>query len=94
MRYTIWYWLRSRFDEGLILPRWAIAVRAVLFPIDTWFWWVALKVGYQSERDLWVIEGAEFSARTLHRLSHGRGEVYRVTRVGKTVVLERVGEMA
>lgn len=90
MRYLIWYWFRSRLDEGSRLPPWAMVVRAILFPLDTWFWSRGLKVGYQWERDVWVIEGIEFSARALHRLAVGRGEVYRVTRVGKTVVFERV----
>lgn len=91
MRYAMWHWFRSKLDEGALLPPWAMVVRAILFPLDTWFWRRAFKVGYQWDRDVWMIDGVAFSARSLRRLANGQGELYRVTTIGETVVLERVG---
>jgi len=90
MRDMIWNAARSKVPEGMILPWWALAVRAVLYPLDFLFWRMSRTRGYQCENDTWLIEGVTYSAKALRWMARAQGEVYRVTRTGETVTLEKV----
>lgn len=90
MKKAIWNWTRRNLPEGMILPRWMVIVRAVLYPLDFLFWRMSKTRGYQWERDCWVIEGVTYSGEALRWLAKAQGETYRVTRTGDTVTLERV----
>ncbi len=90
MRKAIWPLLRSRIPEGQILPTWAIALRAVLFPLEFFHWYMTRARGYQFESDTWLIHGVRYSDRALHRLSKSNGEIYRINRTGDVVTLEVV----
>ena len=90
MRDMVWNAVRSKVPEGRILPWWALAVRAVLFPLDFFYWRMSKTTGYQWQNDTWLINGVTYSGEALHRLAEAQGEVYRVTRTGATVTLERV----
>ena len=90
MRKRIWYFVRRKIPEGMILPRWALIVRATLFPLDFFYWWMSQQTGYQCQTDTWLIDGVEYSGRSLFLLSNAHGEAYRVSRTGKTVTLELV----
>ena len=90
MRNTIWNAVRSNVPEGMILPWWALAARAVLFPLDFLFWRMSQTRGYQWQNDTWLIGGVTYSADALRRLAKAQGETYRVTRTGETVTIERV----
>lgn len=94
MRNTIWTWFRQKLPEGMILPWWALMVRAVLFPLDFFYWRMSKARGYQWQSDTWIIEGVTYSGEALRRLAKAQGEIYRVTRLGETVVLERVRNAA
>lgn len=90
MRDTIWRRVRANVPEGEILPWWALAARAVLYPLDFLFWRLGKKRGYQLESDTWLIGGIRYSSTALHLLAQAKGEAYRVTRSGDTVIFERV----
>ena len=90
MRNMIWSAVRSKVPEGMILPWWALTVRAVLYPLDFLFWRMSQTRGYQWQNDSWLIEGVTYSGESMRRLAAAQGETYRVTRIGETVMLERV----
>jgi len=90
MRDRLWELVRKRVPEGMILPRWAMAVRAVLYPIDFFYWRAGTSRGYQWDSDTWLIEGVRYSGQSLRWMAKAQGETYRITRTGETVTLERV----
>jgi hypothetical protein len=90
MRDMIWHVVRSKVPEGMILPWWALVVRAVLYPLEFFYWRMSQTTGYQWQSDTWLIGGVTYSGEALRRLANAQGETYRVTRVGETVTLERV----
>ena len=92
MRDTIWKWVRMNLQEGALLPWWALTVRAILFPLDFFYWKMSKASGYQAETDTWKINGVIYSSFALHLLSKSQGETYRITRTGRTVTLERVSD--
>jgi len=90
MRNAIWEFCCSRIPEGMILPWWALAIRAVLFPLDFFYWRMSLTRGYQWQSDTWLIEGVTYSGRALRIFAKAQGQTYLVTRSGSVVTLERV----
>jgi len=64
--------IRQRFYEwvgfdvfklklGQMLPWYMIALRYVLFPVDTLYWRLSQTRGYQLRSNSWLIEGCHFS---------------------------------
>ena len=90
MREKLWRRVRANVPDGQILPWWALAARAMLYPVDFLFWRLSKTRGYQPESDTWLIGGLRYSSRALDLLAQAKGETYRVTRSGDTVVFERV----
>lgn len=92
MRDAIWHFVRAKIPEGEILPWWALAVRAVLYPLQCFYWRMSQRTGYQWQTDTWLIEGLTYSGEAMRYLAKAQGELYRITRSGETVTLERVDE--
>jgi len=92
MRDKVWNAVRSKVPEGMILPWWALTVRAVLYPLDFFYWCMSKQTGYQWQNDTWLIEGVTYSGAALRHLAAAQGETYRVTRTGETVTLERAAK--
>lgn len=90
MRKEIWMRARAKHPEGMILPWWLLVLLAVLFPLDFFYWRMSKTRGYQYQSDTWLIEGVVYSGVALRQLAKAQGEIYRVTRTGKTVHLERI----
>ncbi len=90
MRDRIWNAVRTNVPEGMILPWWALAVRAALYPLEFFYWRMSNTTGYQWQTDTWLINGVTYSAESLRWMAKAQGETYRVTRAGETVTLERV----
>ena len=90
MRNKMWNVVRSKVPEGMILPWWALAVRAILYPLDFFYWRMGQTRGYQWQSDTWLIEGVTYSSTALRYLAQAQGETFRVARTGETVTLERV----
>lgn len=91
MREKIWCWVRSNIPEGAVVPPWMLIVRAVLFPLDFFYWHMNKTRGYQWTNDTWVIGGVTYSAEALRWMAKAVGETYRITRRdGGAVELVRV----
>jgi len=76
--------------EGVIPPRWALIIRAVLFPLDAFYWHMNKSRGYRWDNDTWSIYGVTYSGKGLKLLAQATGETYRITRTGETLTFERV----
>lgn len=73
-----------------MLPQWVMALRFVLFPLDSLYWHLSKSRGYQPESDTWLIEGIRCSGKAMRMLSKAQGEAYRITRAGETLTLELI----
>jgi hypothetical protein len=90
MRDAIWRWARRGLPEGCILPWWLLAIRAALYPLEFLRWRLARSHGWQFESDTYRLYGVTYSGAALRALADADGEVYRITRRGEVVTLERV----
>lgn len=90
MRDKVWNVVRSNVPEGMILPWWALTVRAALYPLEFFYWRMSKQTGYQWQNDTWLINGVTYSGKALRLIAKAQGETYRVTRAGETVTLEQV----
>ena len=94
MRDKVWNVVRSNVPEGMILPWWALTVRAALYPLEFFYWRMSQRTSYQWQNDTWLINGVTYSGKALRLIAKAQGETYRVTRTGETVTLERVHNAA
>lgn len=92
MRARIWDWITEGLPREMLLPRWAIVVRVILFPLDSFYWKMSNGRGYQACSDTWIINGVKYSHRNFRYLSKADGWLFRVTRVGDTLRFERIIE--
>ena len=91
MRWKLFNWIvRPWVPDGCILPPWAVAIRWVLFPLDSAYWTMSRTRGYQWQSDTWLIEGVQYTGAAMRLLANADGETYRITRDGGAVMLERV----
>jgi hypothetical protein len=90
MRDALWTLARKNIPEGQILPTWAVLIRALLYPLDFFYWRMSQTRGYQWQSDTWLIEGVTYSGQALRWLAQAKGETYRVTRKGGVLTLERL----
>lgn len=90
MRNQLWKWATANHPEGMILTRWLMVVRAILYPLDTFYWHCCSRNGYNPQYDEWRIHGVRYTDAALRALAKAQGETYRVTRTGECVTLERV----
>jgi hypothetical protein len=86
----VWNLVRRKVPEGMILPWWALTVRAALYPLEFFYWSMSQQAGYQWQNDTWLINGVTYSGEAMRWLAKAQGETYRVSRTGETVTLERV----
>jgi hypothetical protein len=94
MRNSIWLFFTQSLAEGQLLPKWAIAIRFIMYPLDTFYWHLSAKKGHDGYRwqdDTWLIHGIRYSSRSLFQLSKQDGALLRVVaRDGETVRIERL----
>jgi|GEM_PF-6680089 len=90
IRERLWEIIVAKHPEGVILPWWLMAVKAVLYPMDFIYWKLSRSRGYQFETDIWKIEGMCFTGGAMRALARSQGEIYKITRIGECVTLERV----
>ena len=91
MRDLLWSFASKNHPEGMILTKPLLALRAILYPLDFFYWKMSKAHGYQWESDTWNIEGVRYTGAALRALAKAQGETYQITRVGECVTLERVG---
>ena len=90
MRGKLWRLARAKHPDRMILTRWLIVVRFLLYPVATIYFKMGETRGYQWEIDTWMIDGVRYSGGALKMLANAQGETYRITRSGECVTLERV----
>jgi hypothetical protein len=90
MRNKLWKWATAKHQEGMILPRWLLVIRAILSPLDTFYWLYGSRNGYNPQYDEWRIHGVRYTGAALRALAEAQGETYRITRTGECVTLERL----
>jgi hypothetical protein len=90
MRYSIWKFACRSVPEGTILPNWLIALRAMLFPLDLFYWKMSKSRGYDFRTDTWVIHGIRFSGSAMMSIAKAEGQVFKITRTGETLTFERI----
>ena len=90
MKDKLFLWAIRNTSPSAVLPWWATALRAVLYPIDSLYWRLSKTRGYQINCDAWLIFGVYFRSRDLKRLTESKGELFRITSFGDTIVFERV----
>lgn len=71
-----------------MLPKWAIGVKALLYPLECFYWHMSKRCGYQMEDDTWIIYGIRYSDEALRLLSKAQGETYKIKCVDNVVTLE------
>tara|TARA_R110000782_G_scaffold187844_1_gene277972 strand:+ start:464 stop:745 length:282 start_codon:yes stop_codon:yes gene_type:complete len=74
--------------QGQVLSRWLLVVRAVLFPLDTFYWRMSKTRGYDWQTDSWNIEGVRLSGASLRMLSKAAGGFYQIDRDGDLILIE------
>lgn len=90
MRNKIWKFAVRNHPEGVILTKLLMTIRAILYPLDFFYWRIGRSRGYQFESDTWNINGLRFTGAALRSLAEAQGETYRITRAGECVKLERL----
>lgn len=90
IRNKIWLVVTRKHHEGMILPLWLLIIRAILFPLDFFYWKYSLTSGYQWQTDTWKIHGVRYSGSALIHLAESQGEVFKITRKNGFVTLERL----
>lgn len=90
MRDSLWRYAIKNHPAGTILTGPLLALRAVLYPLDFFYWKMSKTRGYQLESDTWIIEGVRYTGEALRALANAKGETYRITRTRGCITLERV----
>lgn len=90
MRESIWQFARRGVPLGQILPAWLLAVRAAIYPIEFLQWRLTRWHGWHYESDEYRLYGIRISQSVVRALAESDGEVYRITRHGEVVTLERL----
>ena len=90
MRDKLWQFAIAKHPEGEILSRWLLVIRALLYPVDSFYWRMNRTRGYQWESDIWIIEGVKYTGAALRAFANAQGETYKITRTGECVTLEKI----
>jgi len=90
MRQSIWRKVEYTLAEGAKIPRWALVLRAVLFPLKALHRCMGKNHGYQWETDTWLIEGVKYSGKAMRALANADGETYRIRCDGDCLVVEMI----
>lgn len=91
MRERIWRFVGRFLKEGCLLPWWAIAIRFVLFPLDSFYWSFSCRTGYQPWKDEWMIHGIKFSGGALRMLGKCDGGIYKIELRNDVIRFELIG---
>jgi hypothetical protein len=76
--------------EDMIFPQWLIVIRAILYPLDSFYYKMSENRGYQWKSNTWNIHGVRYTDEALRALAEAQGETYRITRTGDCITLERL----
>lgn len=88
----LWFWFKGKsgISEGAVLSWWAVAVWAILFPIEYLRRMVVIDPAYDIYTGTWDLHGAKYTDEALRALSESCGEVFIVSRHGSAVTLKKL----
>jgi len=92
MRKKLWRWVLRNHEEGTLLHKWQIFIRIVLFPLETFYYFMNKSHGYQVEMDLWIIDGIKISGEFFRCLTNDMGKFRIIKRGNSIVILERLND--
>lgn len=72
------------------MPFWALCLRAVLFPLEIFYWQMNQHYGYNWQTDVWNIAGCKFSGPSLRYMAQAQGKTYKITQSAGVVTLQLV----
>jgi len=80
MRQKLWliFLKLSKTPKGSMIPKWLHLVRFILFPIDYIFWRHSKTTGYQIEKDVWIIEGQQYTGELMRHFAYGNNETFKI----------------
>jgi hypothetical protein len=76
LRNKLWQLIVGHYSEGTILPTHILAIRVLLYPLDSFYWYMSNDRGYDWKTDTWNICGLKVSSGTIKKLGDAQGEVY------------------
>ena len=86
-RNRLWFWCIRNHDMGCILPWYLVLARAVIYPVESFQWFVCTNSKYDIRTDTYQIGGVRFSYKFLMVLAQADGGLYQITRVNDNVVV-------
>lgn len=92
MRDCLWSFAIKNHQEGSILTKPLLVLRAILYPLDFFYWKMSKTRGYQWESNTWTIGGVRYSDAALRAFASAQGETFRITRSGDCITVERVSD--
>lgn len=87
IRDRLWDMALNNHPEGYIIPAWLRVVRAILYPLDTFYWHMSKTRGYQVQTNTWIINGVSYSSSGLRVLANAQGEICSINNVGGCVTM-------
>ena len=78
MRNLIWTFLVRNRQPGVVMPKWLLLIRALLSPLDFFYWYMNRNNGYQWETDIWLINGIKYSNQALKRIADSKGKTFTI----------------
>lgn len=62
IRKKIWKFARRNHPEACVLTRQLICVRFVLYPIESLYWRLSDRIGYNPYNNIWTIHGEQYTS--------------------------------
>lgn len=91
-RDKIWRLATRNLKMGYMLPKWAIWLRCFLFPLDSFYWKMSGRTGYQMPSDSWLIDGIMYHRAFFKFMENANGELVRIKRVNDLIQIEKIKE--
>ena len=79
MKDRLFYWLMQKagVEPYHLLPKWARAIRWVMFPLQTTRWMLEDREGYDHKTDTWKIAGMSWSHQFFVEMATGKSDWFR-----------------
>ncbi len=88
MKKYIWKLCTRAWPEGQILPFWALVVRAILYPLNTFYWQMSKSRGYDWLTNNWNVDGVKWSGVALRHMASAQGVIFKITTTNGITTIE------
>lgn len=89
-RHEVWSRVLKHTPEGERLRTWQLCIRFVLFPLDSFYYYMHHSRGYNLHDNTWTIHGVRYSDTMFRLMSNAHGETFRIKRYNDVVWMEKV----